>query len=318
MNDLVLSARPMVRSMEEPFAITSMEVIARMPGNVSYQQATAKLATLQAMEGNDLNPVCHTRLLSHGGRAERIIVLVHGLTNCPAQFAQFAPRLFEQGYDVLIPRMPRHGLADPLTNALSLLSWRDLVAFGDQTVDIASGLGREVTYLGLSAGGIVAADVAQRRSEVQRAVVIAPFLGILPNLAVINTPANALVAWLLQTIPNINTQYRFPFKGAPGHSYLGYSSRALGEVLRLGARVMRQASVQRAAASKILLVTNADDHAINNKLAYGLAQRWQDHGTATQTYTFARDLHLFHDLMDPDQRLQHVDTVYPILLDLLA
>ncbi len=289
-----------------------------MPDDASYQRARAKLATMQAMESNDLNALCHTRLLTHGERAERVVVLVHGLTNCPAQFVQFAPLLFEQGYDVLIPRLPRHGLADPLTDALSQLSWRDLVAFGDQTVDIASGLGREVTYMGLSAGAIVAADVAQRRPEVHRAVVIAPFLGILPNLAVINTPANALVSWLLQTMPNINTQYRFPFKGAPGHSYLGYSSRALGEVLHLGARVMRQASAQRAAANEILLVTNDDDHAINNKLVQALAQRWQRHGSATQTYTFARDLHLFHDLMDPDQRLQHVDIVYPILLDLLA
>ena len=49
---------------------------------------------------------------------------------------------------------------------------------GARAVDIAAGLGDQVTIAGLSAGGVVAAWAAQHRRDVHRAVLIAPSLGV--------------------------------------------------------------------------------------------------------------------------------------------
>jgi carboxylesterase len=74
--------------------------------------------------------------------------------------------------------MPRHGLADRMTSELGKLRAEELRDFGDLTVDIAVGLGDRVTVVGLSAGGVVAAWLAQHRPEVARAVLIAPSFGL--------------------------------------------------------------------------------------------------------------------------------------------
>src|SRR5215472_6197300 len=73
-----------------------------------YETAMERFARVQAREEADqtLNPVCRSKLYTHGNKKERVIVLMHGMTNCPQQFVDFAPKFFEQGYNVLVPRMP--------------------------------------------------------------------------------------------------------------------------------------------------------------------------------------------------------------------
>lgn len=73
-----------------------------------YEQALARFAELLAQEKEiaAFNPDCHSQLLTHGRKMERAIILMHGMTNCPAQYAELAPRFLERGYNVLIPLMP--------------------------------------------------------------------------------------------------------------------------------------------------------------------------------------------------------------------
>jgi pimeloyl-ACP methyl ester carboxylesterase len=283
-----------------------------------YETAIARFTQVLAQEEADetLNPVCWSKLLTHGSKTERVIVLMHGMTNCPQQFVDLAPRFYQQGYNVLMPRMPRNGLADANTDALKYLTATDLRDCSNSMVDIARGLGDHVTYLGLSVGGLMAAWVAQYRADVNKAVIIAPSFTISPWLGVGLSKATML---LFLTMPNVMTQRIKPFIDGPDHNYLGFATRGLGEMMRFGFSVYDASRTSVAAAQSVLLITNGADAAVNNKIALQVAQRWQANGLERlDTYEFDAGYKLLHDLIDPGQRDQKVDVSYPILLDLIT
>ncbi|HLZ80798.1 MAG TPA: alpha/beta fold hydrolase, partial [Ktedonobacteraceae bacterium] len=130
-----------------------------------YEAAIARYAEAQAVEDDTINPVCRSKIMTHGAKTEHVIVLVHGITNCPQQFVEFAPLFFERGYNVLIPRMPHNGLADRMTDELKYLKAEELRDCSNEMVDIACGMGDHITFLGISVGGAMAAWVAQHRPE---------------------------------------------------------------------------------------------------------------------------------------------------------
>jgi esterase/lipase len=68
------------------------------------------------------------------------------------------------GYNVLIPRLPRHGLADRKVENLSPLKAEELRDCADASVDIACGLAQKVYVARLSAGGTLSAWIAQNRT----------------------------------------------------------------------------------------------------------------------------------------------------------
>jgi alpha-beta hydrolase superfamily lysophospholipase len=76
---------------------------------VTHAEALARVRDLQSSE-HGLHPVCGYALRDHGRRTERAIVLIHGFTNCPAMYRQLAEQLHKDGANVLVPRLPRHGL----------------------------------------------------------------------------------------------------------------------------------------------------------------------------------------------------------------
>ena len=88
-----------------------------------YSEVTRIARSLQDLDGPNVNPLCHTRVYTHGERAERSLVLLHSFTNCPQQFDTLGRRFFERGWNVVIPRYPRHGYSDRL-NMMSLAAKR--------------------------------------------------------------------------------------------------------------------------------------------------------------------------------------------------
>jgi len=283
-----------------------------------YSAALAQLAALQALDDDAVNPVCRTQLLTHGHATERVIVLIHGMTNCPRQYQQLAPLFFERGYNVLIPRMPGNGLRDRDTHALGSLSVADLQRFGHQIVDIAQGMGGHVTVAGISAGGTLAAWLAQTRRDVHAAVPIAPLFGLLPDLPILNDSANFVVMRAFAWAPNIMTQRVSPFKGGPPQSYRGFATRGLASVMRLGRQVYRAAASQAPQAGVILLMLNPVDPAVNGALSHTLLRQWRAHGAQATLYTFDPARRLIHDIIDPTQREQQCDYTNPILLEQIS
>ena len=113
---------------------------------------------------------CLSRLLTHGEPTERAVVLVHGLTNCPKQWELFGQEAYERGWNVLILRLPEHGLGDRETGKIGSVSHlrhldaQKLARYADQAIDIGVGLGEKTDVMGLSLGGTVAAWSAQERT----------------------------------------------------------------------------------------------------------------------------------------------------------
>ena len=65
------------------------------------------------------------------------------------------------------------------------------------------------------------------------------------------------------------------------------------------------------------MITNAHDPAVNNDLTAQLAQNWQSHGARLTTYTFAAELGLSHDVIDPHSKDSNFALVYPRLIELI-
>ncbi|NTU85630.1 MAG: hypothetical protein HGA45_40895 [Chloroflexales bacterium] len=280
----------------------------------AYEEALARFETLRARDETGVHPACHSILLDHGGPTASVVVLLHGMTNCPLQFDAFAQRLHAAGHTVLIPRLPRNSLADRRTDALGGLRASEMAACGDEAVDIAVGLGRRVTVFGLSAGGLVAAWVAQHRPEAARVIIAAPFFGI-SSFAL---PYQAVIRNLLVRLPNLMLEDSAKeLAEKPAHNYVRKSSRSLGELMLLGECVLREAR-RKPPAAEVVLVNNPADFVINHQLVALLAARWRSHGrTRVDEYVFDAEEQLGHDIIDPLQKTAKPELVYPVLQQLI-
>jgi esterase/lipase len=281
-----------------------------------YAEAIVRAQAIQATDGSEVDVRCGTALLTHGHRVGRAFVLLHGITNCPQQFAVMGQHLFSTGANVFIPRLPTHGMRDRMTNAMALLTATDLVRLADAVLDCACGLADEVVVVGISGGGVLAAWAAQQRTDVARAVVIAPSLAaydVAPWLA----PA---VAWLALKLPNQFWWWDSHLKellATPPYAYPRFATRAMGEVFQLGNIVQRAAQHHGPAAQSIVVVTNEADRAVSAAPIHALVAHWRAHQAALQTYTFPAALGLPHDLIDPHHLGDQQAATYGVLLPLI-
>lgn len=283
------------------------------PQLFDFKSACAQVAALQAQEGDNINPVCRTRLLHHGKHTRRVVVCYHGYTNCPFQFQTLGEHFHREGSNVLIPRLPYHGILDRMTTAQARLTADDLICFTNQTLDIARGLGEEIVVMGLSAGAVMAAWAAHFRPEVHRALVAAPSLG-LPGFP---WWASDATCWLMQHLPNLyiwwDQKAKAAIEGAP-QAYPRFATRALGEIVALGWQVRRAARKQAPLAQQLVVILSDSDTAVHHGLVKQLARDWQQHVPDRVIFQrFPGDLDIHHDMLDPTQPTQRVDLVYPVL-----
>ena len=62
-----------------------------------YEEVVAELDGIRNQEVRDgVIAPCLSRLLTHGEKTERAVVLVHGLTNCPKQWELFGEEAFRR------------------------------------------------------------------------------------------------------------------------------------------------------------------------------------------------------------------------------
>ncbi|MFN2234064.1 MAG: alpha/beta hydrolase [Anaerolineales bacterium] len=286
----------------------------------TYEEALARIEAIQAAEAEipDLSPECGSILLTHEEKVENVIVFLHGFTSCPDQFATLGQEYFDQGYNVFIPRQPRHGLQEYDGTPLKGLTAEELAEFGTEIADIAQGLGERVVVAGLSGGGAVASWLAQERSDIDLAVPIAPFLGI----GFIPRPLTRPLTNLILLLPDFHQwwdpvhQLSNPLS-AP-YSYRGYYLHSLLENMRLGFAAEEDAKQVKPAVGGILVITNANDESVNNEVVAEFEQLWLEHGEQfLQTYQFEKELGIPHDMITVDRPDGHVDLVYPKLLELI-
>lgn len=294
------------------------QVLASNPNPAtSYAEAVQRIQTLQANEGAEFNPLCRSKFMDHGSKMARVIVFLHGYTNCPEQFRQLGEMFFAQGYNVLITPQPYMGLADRLNVAQEQLTAEDLAAYTDGVVDIAQGLGEQVILAGLSGGGVMAAWAAEVRSELHLAVVIAPSFGY----TFIPDPLTIPLINLFRMLPNSYQWWDSEKKmnTVPDYAYPRISTRALAEILRMAIMVKDEACRQKPAAGSILVITNDADMAVVNAHTNQVVQCWRQQSFLNiSEYRFGASLKLGHDLIDPSQADQRIDLVYPLLVELVG
>ncbi len=275
----------------------------------AYDSAIMQLEKIQADDlGHNIVEDCKTQWFTHGQKAEKVIVFFHGLSNCPEQFVPLAQEFFDQGYNVIIPRFPGHVDAsrDPIYMTPTAEEFRPMA---DTTIDLAHGLGDHVYVLGLSAGGGVAAWVAQYRGDVERVVVVAPFFGA------IGLPSG-LDRWgtnLITRLPNIP----FPFSTSVPYQYLGMSSLGIGESMRFANIAINESSKVPISAGSVVLVTNDNDDTISNPLARRVLAQWNAQGSKADEFVIDEKYGLPHDVIDIHQNGSDPELIYPLLIDLI-
>jgi len=278
----------------------------------SYEEAMERFDAVEAGEdGILMSPLSASQLMTHGEKTDKAYVLIHGWTNSPHQWVLFGQILFDRGHNVLILRIPYHGLESHDVAELAQVTPEELGQYADDAVDLASGLGEEINVVGLSVGGEIASWIAQNRDDVNLVMSISPLFGLdhLPaalDYFLINLASRA---------PNINLID--PEEPAREHVYRGESSKGVAEALRFGQTVFVQSEKSAPAASGIIVMTNDNDTTVDNRSTDKLAGTWDETGAAIVRYVFPKELGFPHNSIDPTSNLE-TDIVYAKLLELLG
>ncbi len=284
----------------------------------SYEEAMARWARAQEREAaQPLHEGGRSIVLTHGYKTDCVFVLLHGLTNAPRQFRELGEKLFATGANVVIPRLAHHGLADRMTDAHAALTAQDLIAYAQYGVDLAQGLGKQVTVVGLSISGISAAWLAQNRDDIDEVFLLAPLFGpaVVPDTL---TPAFAAA---LQHLPNQmlwwDPRVRENLPGPP-YNYPRFPTRGLGEALRLGLDTAQPDRTLRVNRLGVILTEN--DLAVNNRRTRRLVEQWRATSPDTEIFLheFPAEEKIPHDFIDPLQPDARTDKVNALLVEWLT
>jgi len=282
---------------------------------VSYSDAIEIARGIQELDGPKVNPACYTRLYTHGRPTERALVLFHGFTNCPRQFDDLGRQFFELGWNVLIPRYPRHGYADRMNTTIAELRADHLVAVANRSIQAGFGLGDRLTVAGLSLGAILAGYMGQTREGIERTVLIAPMLGLKP----LPGPALTAVSVAAQALPNFymwwNREARETVK--PPHGYPRFATHAYAALFTCGRLLVRAARASAPKSPSIAVITNAAEPRLDNRFTYRLVESWRRHGATVDTFEFPLSEGLPHDFIDPVSNPPAVtERTYPVVIRL--
>jgi alpha-beta hydrolase superfamily lysophospholipase len=281
----------------------------------SYDEAKQRFESKLASE-IDFYEGSHSYMLTHGYKTAKVIIFAHGFPNSPAPFKELAAEFFNRGYNVLAMTMPYCGLADRMNTEQVKMRAEDFMLYGDEVVDIARGLGDRITIAGISAGGLVTAWVAQRRADVDLAVLISPGLGLkaIPRFW---TP---FMSWALSILPNwyIWEDPQLKENARRLYNYVRVPSKVVGQVLRLAQAVKSLAREKAPAAGSILVITNLNDPDIDDVAVDKVTNLWRSRRAHdVQSFQFPAELGLGHDIIDVTDPHMNVDVVYPKLLELI-
>jgi pimeloyl-ACP methyl ester carboxylesterase len=278
----------------------------------SYDGAVRLSSGLIGLDANDpaIEPEALPLLYTHGKSVQRAVILFHGFTTCPKQFEELARRYFEQGCNVWVPRLPRHGHKDRLTRILAGLTVGEIDRCAQIAIWIARGIGASVSAVGLSLGGAMTMWLAQS-TELDLAVPVSPFF--VPKQ--FSEFTGGAAAHVLYAIPSMYLWWddRLKAQCLPLYAYPGYPTHGLAELIFFGARILKRARATHPLGKRCALVTNVNDNAVNNAVPKELLAIWNS-STMHCTDTALTDLlPPRHDIIDPTTYPAAPTLVYPVL-----
>lgn len=281
--------------------------------------ATDSFALIHEREVNDprIDPMCYSVLLAQPEPAERAIVLMHGITSSPVQFRGLADQFFARGYNVLVPRMPRHGYRNRLTTDQGRLDRREMLCWTDEIVSVGRGLGEHLSVVGLSIAGTLAAWAYATRSDIDHVIPIAPAFAPF-GVPLVMVPALTRIALKL---PNLFVWWdpRVRAKVVNPAGYPRFATHPMAHAFALGAEIFEMAARQPPRARAVTVITNPRDMAISTRAVSAVVQRWRRYPDATVRHIEleSRVGHL-HDVIGPYQSGADTEYVYPLVIDAVA
>ncbi len=278
----------------------------------SYDEAVRRFQEIVAEEEAIVNEAGFSQMMTTGDETEQVYVLVHGTTNSPLQFAELGEILYERGYNVLILRMPHHGLSSHDVGELANLKAEELHTYADNAVDIAAGLGEETTVIGLSGGGAVTSWIAQNRDDVARVLPLSPFFGVPEAPPFLNT----FLMNLASRVPSVT--FKNPEEPEHDWVYQGEATRGVAEFMRLGRAVFAEADASAPAVNEIHFITTAIDDTADNDYTAELADTWRDSGATVASFEFDEAAGIPHNSVDPAGDPAKKALVYAKILEVLG
>ncbi len=295
------------------------------PVSGDYSKAVSKIQEVKNQDDSKISNECKSDFLDAGKKTEKVIILFHGFTNCPAQFSILKQDIAALGYNVYIPRLPKHGYKDVMTEDFKNLEGARLTAKVSESIDIATGLGDQIIILGISGSAVLTNWALYNEPEVDEAISISPLI-----VPVYFQPWNVRpFTKFIQTIPNIFIWWDSEAKNqrteGPMYAYPRFSTRAMGEFLEIGidldkdlVRNKNQKKVD-LSGKKLYLVTTSGDTAINNEAVYDHALYWRDQeGLTVKEFEFESSLGLSHDTIDPNNPQANPEVTYKKFLEYIS
>ena len=244
------------------------------------------------------------------------MVLVLGVNNVGRDYPavmRFADAMARSGVAVLVPDSAAllAGTLNPdetggVVDAFRLLASRPEVD------------PQRVGLVGLSVGGTLAAWAAQERPDVDRAVLIAPMLGV----AQAPGPWTPVVTRLMRALPNVFIWWDADRKQdlpGPKRVFPRFATRSVAATLRLGAVACHGERRDGPACRSLAIVTVGGDRAVDNDMIAALVRDWREHGARdVVTFEFPARLRLNHDVVDPEQIGGNPAITYPVLTRLIG
>jgi len=290
----------------------ALQPLPAAPAPLPYDASVQAIRAVIAQDAADatLEQDAWPRLYEHGAQVENAVILFHGFTNCPQQFDLLAQRFHARGCNVYVPRIPRHGLKDRLTTTLADLTVAELGRCVLDAFTYARGLGRRVSSVGLSLGGSMSLWLAQAM-PIDVAVAVSPFLMPIHIPRGIGTAA----MHALYTIPSMYWWWdpRVKQNCLPIYAYPGFPTHALAEVTFFGDRIFDYAPHAKPLGKGCILVTNADESAVNNAVSRALFAQWNASGAEYSEVVLTGLGPPRHDIIDPTTFPQGERLVYPRL-----
>ncbi|MBW4574295.1 MAG: lysophospholipase [Aphanothece sp. CMT-3BRIN-NPC111] len=245
---------------------------------------------------------CRTRFFLHSIPTLKVFLFFHGFTATPEQFALIGKVFFDEGYNVLIPLLPGHGLAGnwdgdnppPLPENQQVYQ-----EFGLYWLEVAQAVGKEVVLGGLSGGSTLAAWLAlERPTEIDRALVFAPYL----------SGSNKVVD-LFVRIFNIY----FEWKTEPGLAHFGYDGflmPALRVFLDMGNDILERS--QHSFSAPMLIVSSESDRAVGDNEHEALFEAVVQHQPKSWYHRFEKVLDIPHNMMTYGEGNKHLGLLIAI------
>ena len=119
-------------------------------------------------------------------------------------------------------------------------------------------------------------------------------------------------------LPDIRTAWYSVDPQAPEHTYPGFSSRALGQLLHVSVAIFAGALDRAPRVQDVVLVTSKKDEAVSDFVTWQLIGLWRAKGLFKfAAVDFPKEMKIEHDMIDPAKKYQQTEIVYPVIVSLL-